>query len=65
MKELTKIWISLSEKTAVDRNIIACDITGDKYLSTCVNTEESKEDITPVLAFNNIERKKIYFVSYH
>jgi hypothetical protein len=49
----------------VDRNIIACDITGDKYLSTCVNTEESKEDITPVLAFNNIERKKIYFVSYH
>jgi hypothetical protein len=38
----------------MDRNVTACDITGNKYLKTCVNTEESKEDITPMLTLNNI-----------
>jgi hypothetical protein len=49
----------------MDRNITACNTTGDKYLSRYVNTEESKEDITPMLAVNNMEREKISFASYH
>jgi hypothetical protein len=43
----------------MDRNIIACDTIRDKCFSRYVNTEESKEDITPpMLAVNNTERKK-------